>query len=309
MYDKINKNNWLSYLKTYEDFNKNIPDVLKKLFKDIKDIIGTQTDSFEKSINLNDLNFCDIIINIKVNFNKLNNNKPYHKKDIIYYSNININDLIENKDIIDIPINISDVNINMNKLISVISHEIRHIYDVYTINDESDMESFIRTLYYNKLSKSENNNDFKYFLHLVYLSLEHELIARNTMIYEMFIECNCSKEELIKLFEDSYIYESFIKLNDFNYTNLINIPNIIEKVNDFINYFGGNICQNNDDVILFFTNWKEYFKNKSDEYIIESYKIIDNVFNMIKENKIVKKQNVKELLLYIHNKYIIKKDI
>lgn len=309
MYDKINKNTWLSYLKTYEDFNKNIPDVLKKLFKDIKDIIGTQTDSFEKSINLNDLNFCDIIINIKVNFNKLNNNKPYHKKDIIYYSNININDLIENNDIIDIPIDISDVNINMNKLISVISHEIRHIYDVYTINDESDMESFIRTLYYNKLSKSENNNDFKYFLYLVYLSLEHELIARNTMIYEMFIECNCSKEELIKLFEDSYIYESFIKLNDFNYTNLKNIPNIIEKVNDFINYFGGNICQNNDDVILFFTNWKEYFKNKSDEYIIESYKIIDDVFNMIKENKIVKKQNVKELLLYIHNKYIIKKDI
>ena len=64
MNKKINKKLWLSYLKTYEDFNKNIPDELKTLFKSIREIVGIQTKSFKTSINLNDLNFCDTIINI-----------------------------------------------------------------------------------------------------------------------------------------------------------------------------------------------------------------------------------------------------
>ncbi len=301
----INRKLWLPYLKTYEDFNKTIPEELKKLFSEIKLIIGDRSNSFKKSIDLNDLNFCDTIINIDVDFNPLKSGQPYHKKDIIYYSNININDLLENKHIIDIPIRIDDINMNMNKLISVISHEIRHIYDIYTINEESDMDSFVKSYYYGNLSTLENNNDFKYFLFLVYLSLEHELIARNTMIWEMFIDCHCSKEELIKLYQESSIYDSFTKLNNFDYRDLLKIPDILDKVNEFIKFFGVDKCYNIEDVELFFKNWKIYFENKSKEYLDESYKVLDDVFNLINENKSNKKIiNVKDLLFDIYIKHI-----
>ena len=304
--EKINKNIWLKYLQTYEDFNKEIPSELKVIFNKIRNIIGIKTSSFKQTIDLNDVNFIDIIIHINVNFQKINSTLPYSKKDITYYSNININDLLEEKHDINIPIEIKDVTLNIDKLISVISHEIRHIYDVHVVNEDSDMESFTKSLYYSFLKKSETNKDSKDFLFLVYLSLEHELIARNTMIYENFINCKCSREELDKLFKDSSIYESFEKLSNFDYTELLKIDDIIEKTNIFINYFGGEkLCKNDEDVLNFYKKWKNYFKTKSDEYILEANKILDDVYFVIKENKIEKPiKNIKELLLDIYNKYI-----
>jgi len=303
----LNKNLWNKYIKTYESFNKEIPDELKKLFNEIRQIIGNQTKSFKKNIDLNSLEFCNLIIELDVKFNKLNSEIRYEDKDIIYYSNVNINDLVTGKDRTIIPIIIDDINLNVDKLCSVISHEIRHIYDVYTINEESDMKSFTNSLFYTELLKNESNKYFIDFLQLIYLSLEHELIARNTMIWEMFINCKCSKEELYRLYHDSYMYKSFNILKSFDYNKLINEQDIIDKVNIFINYFGGNLCADKNDIFIFFENWKKYFITKSDEYIIEGYKVLDDILsiNEFKNNK-SDTINIKDLLLYIHKKFIFK---
>lgn len=305
----LNRNIYLKYIKLFEHFEKKIPDSLKEIFSKIRSIIGNRTDSFEKSISLREMGLCDINVNIVVKFDKIQEPGPYENHDIIYYSNINIYDLI-GTDIkeINMPIYIKDVFIITDKLISIISHEIRHIYDVYNTNNEDfevDMMSFVKSCYYNILKTHEDNNEYKKFLYLVYLSLEHELIARNTMIWEMFINCHCSKEKLYKLFEESNIYESFNLLDNFNYNAILKIDNLIDKVNYFIGYFGGDLCKNQNDVILFFEKWDLYFKNKSDEYKKEGYMILDDIFKLIKENvNNNKKKNVKEMLMFIHQNYI-----
>lgn len=62
----IDKYKWYKFIKTYESFNKEIPNKLKKLFNDIRNIIGTPIKSFKKDIDLNLLNFCDLIICLDV---------------------------------------------------------------------------------------------------------------------------------------------------------------------------------------------------------------------------------------------------
>jgi hypothetical protein len=302
----VDKKIWYKYIRTYESFKKEIPDELKEIFKDVRNIIGIPTDSFNIDIDLNKLNFCDLIIELEVDFEKLDSGISYEDKDIIYYSNININDLVLGKKRTKVPIIIKDLFLNVDKLCSVISHEIRHIYDVYTINEESDMKSFIKSIYYAELYESEDNHDFLNFLNLIYLSLEHELIARNTMIWEMFSYCKCSKDELYKLYHQSYMYKSFNILKSFNYNLLIKDINIIQKVNNFINYFGGTLCNNENDVIIFFDNWKKYFNEKSEEYLTEGYKILEDILsvNEFNNNKVNIKK-IKDMLLHIHNHFIL----
>jgi len=302
---QLNKKLWYKYIKTYESFNKNIPSELKDIFKKIENIIGNPTESFYIEIDLKELKFCDLIVELDVNFEKLSSGIPYQDKDIIYYSNVNMFDLISGEKKTKIPIIIKDVELIVHKLNALISHEIRHIYDIYTINDESDMYSFINSLNYTKLKDKKYDIYFSNFLDMVYLSLEHELIARNTMIWSMFNYCKCSKQELYNLYHKSYMYKSFDILKSFNYDKLIDTENIIEKVNDFINYFGGTLCNNDNDVLLFFKNWQKYFIDKSNEYEKEGYKVIDEILNIneFKNNKI-RFKNIKELLFYIHANYL-----
>jgi len=68
----IDKKLWFKYIKTYESFNREIPNELKKIFKEIRSIIGSPTESFNIDIDLNKLNFCDLIIELDVVFEKLN---------------------------------------------------------------------------------------------------------------------------------------------------------------------------------------------------------------------------------------------
>jgi hypothetical protein len=60
MLPPLNRKLWLSYLKTYEDFNKKIPDDLKDLFREVRKLIGEPKTSFQTKIDLAKLNFCDI---------------------------------------------------------------------------------------------------------------------------------------------------------------------------------------------------------------------------------------------------------
>jgi len=305
--NNINRNKWLKYIKLYEEFNREIPEELKNIFNKVRIEIGKPLESFTKIIDLNDYGFKDIKIKIIVEFNKDNSTLPYCDRKTMYGSNINVNDLFENKEVMNIPINIFDREIDIDKLSSVVSHEIRHIYDFYNVNDKSDMDSFIHLLDINRLKKNHKNFEFLNFLELVYLSLEHELIARNTMIHENFINCKCSREELIELFKKTYVYESLIILDTFDSNKIKYDDKLLKSINEFVLYFGGNECENENDIRIFFNNWEKYFKMKSNEYIKEAYKVLDNLYNAIKENYDYKNNiTVKELLLNIYNKYIKK---
>jgi hypothetical protein len=57
--------------------------------------------------------------------------------------------------------------------------------------------------------------------------------------------------------------------------------------------------------MIFFKNWQKYFKGKSDEYLKDGYKVLDDILNINEfKNNNIKTINVKDLLLYIHNNYI-----
>jgi len=123
------------------------------------------------------------------------------------------------------------------------------------------------------------------------------------------MNCHCSKEKLIELYNNSEIYKSLIRLSNFKYDDLLNIPDIMDKVNIFTSYFKGNDCNNMNDVKIFFQNWQIYFKNKSIEYEKEAYNVLDDLWNVINEKIWLKKnkkiRNIKSILLDIHNKYIL----
>lgn len=299
-----NKDIRLKFLQVYEDFNKQIPDELIEIFNKVRKLIGVRNESFNFKLNLSDINFIDLILNIEVDYQEILDNKNYQDKDIIYYSNINIGDLVDNKENIKLPIIIRDVRLNNDKLYSVISHELRHIYDFFVINDESDFTSFVNSLNYSILKKEIKSN-FKYFLEIVYLSLEHELIARNTMIYENFINCKCSKTKLIEEYKKTYTFKSLKIMKNFQYEIYLD-KKYLKDINSFINKFGGEKCKNLKDIELFFKGWKNYFKDKSEEYLDEAYNVLDKIYNVIKESNINndKIRNVKDILLEIQNKYI-----
>lgn len=300
---EIDRNKWFKYIKLYEEFNREIPEELKKVYNKLRIDIGKPTESFNKIINLNDYDFVDLKINLSVNFQLLKSNLPYHDRGIKYYSNININDILENKNILDLPVFISDTELRTKRLCSLLAHEFRHIYDIYTIQEESDMNSFRNDLYIQVLRKGNKNEDFNYFLHLLYLSLEHELVARNSMIYENFISCYIDYEKLKILFEQSYLYKSFEELKNFDYVKVINSNNIIKNTNLLIDKIGGIPCQTHIDIENFYNNWNDYFIKKSNEYLLEAFKVLKEI-SIVKESNEYKGKKVKDILINIYNRYI-----
>lgn len=308
---EVNFDKWRKFLESHKiyEFLKEIPTDLKNVYNKVQKDIGEHQESFSKTLNLADYDFCNMIVNVTVTFKRSNKIK--------YYSNVNIYDVIfEPEKTIQIPVIIEDVEIDNNKMWSLIAHELRHIYDVITINDEdeADMRDFIKSQHIEKLRENEN---FLNFTNLVYLSLEHELIARNTMLYEQFKFCDCSKNELYELFKKTFIYEALQNLKNFNHLNIIKNTSLQEQLkytNSFISYIGGEPVKNSDDVKTFYLKWENFFIEKSNEYLSEAYEILDEIANKkINESFYYEKYasyneigffTVKKLLKNIYEDYI-----
>lgn len=273
------------YLDFLNEFKKYIPDDFKSILDRVYFDMGNPKDSFIKILDLKDYGFLDNVAEVVVNFTKSNNK--------LYYSNVNIYNLLyDNKKIV-IPIFIEDNEIDKDRLVSIISHELRHIYDIYTIESDSDMLNFIRSLQIS-IIKKDIDNKYEQFLYLVYLSLEHELLARYTMLYAQYKNCNCSREKLYKIFEKSYLFKFFELLDDFDSLKFVNNfdINLLLKFTDIFNkHFKGDECNNLEDLKKYYKNWENYFKEKSKEYLEISYKVLDDLSNNI----------IKEV--YYYNKY------
>ena len=278
-----NRKMWSKYLKTFEDFEeKGIPDLIKSILPLIrKDLLLNGDKNFKK------------IYNISVYYSNIEVEIVFTKSDKIEYKSkidiMNIIDNIENdsNNIIPIVILINDINVDIDYSLSVISHEIRHVYDLYTVNSEYDMKDFIKSM---KLSNFYKNDKYKYFAMLIYLSLEHELIARNNMLYPRFRWFNITdKNELYKKYNETYTKTSLKYLSSFNsveFVNSFNINELIALTNDFIRdvVFEDNFCKNIQDLFIFYKKWEIFFKEKSDEYLKYVDDMLDDVINDINNN-------------------------
>jgi uncharacterized ubiquitin-like protein YukD len=262
------KEKWNRYIKLYEDFKeKSVPEIIKRISTIVrKDIQTNENNSYSKTYSIDAFNFL-----LKINFKK-GSKQPY-------YSNVNIYDVISDKQPINILINVVDDTIDINYLMSVVSHELRHIYDIYTICDDIEKQYFIKTLITKKY-KGVNS-----FVDLVYLSLEHELIARHNMLYELYrwIEIT-DKEKLYEIFKKSYTYKALIKLQHFNAADFISKTNnlnnfTIDFSNDIGDVFDGNLSD-------YYQKWEKFFKKKSNEFMDYVDSMLDEVILDIKENRI-----------------------
>lgn len=136
----LDRNKWFKYIKLYEEFNREIPEELKTVYQKMRNDIGTPDKSFRKLLNLNDYDFVDLLIELNVNFiKKEKQNLPYTDREIKYYSNFNLYDLITGKSPIQMDVIIEDIEMNPEKLCSLLAHELRYVYDAYSNLRESDL--------------------------------------------------------------------------------------------------------------------------------------------------------------------------
>ena len=115
-----------------------------------------------------------------------------------YSSNIDWNKFMN--DVYEIDIEVPN-NYDYNYLVSVLIHEIRHIIDFSDGAKSSGLSSFIMDINLRKF----NVGLFSDFYILVYLSLEHELLARNNQIYPYIKFKNISKEDSLEILKNSFI--------------------------------------------------------------------------------------------------------
>jgi hypothetical protein len=263
-------NKWSKYIKLFEDFSeKSYPQLIKKVCLVIrKDIESNGDKSFKKVYNIDGLN---ILINI--NF-RVGNKQPY-------YSNINIYDIIRGIEPHLIEFSITDLEIDLNYLMGIISHEIRHIYDILTTVDDLDFKDFLKSKVITEYKKEGINKDF---INLVYLSLEHEMISRHNMLYEMFRwQGITDKTDLYKLFEKSYTYEALNKLKTFD----INILIKSDDIYDFTDRFSRSIGDEFDgDILKYYNRWNDFFIKKSDEFLNYVDSMLDDTIDDIKNDRI-----------------------
>jgi hypothetical protein len=263
-------------IKLLEDFNyKSNPEIIKKICNLIrKDIINNGDRSFSKNYNIDDINL-DLVIDFS-----LNSKHPY-------YSNVNIYDIINGVEPVLLRIIVVDETIDVDYLMSVISHEIRHIWDVYTVSSDYEIDDFKKSI---AITKFKKTGKMSKFINLVYLSLEHELIARHNMIYEMFRWKNIvDKEKLVDLFEKSYINQALQQLKSFSYLEILNEPDLYNFTIEFSKNIGDNF---DGDLQKYYLNWEFLFKQKSDLFLSYVDSMIDDVISDIKNNKIYERNNI-----------------
>jgi hypothetical protein len=162
---KINKFSSYSTFSVSENFeNRGIVQELKDLVNELK-----------KDLNSGDIKNKEYSIN-----------NVFYKFDIkegdINYSNVPIGIILEafinddKKYNIIIPI-YHKTNTDKNYIISIMIHEVRHIYDVISILNENEYDDFCKG---GKLSifRKKCNSKYLYFCNLIYLSLIHEISPR-----------------------------------------------------------------------------------------------------------------------------------
>ena len=273
-----------------KSFNRQKEDVLT-IYGDLKDL------SYELTKELTNielpysklLNFGGIEVDIKI----IQSNK--------YYSSVDWIKLLKGDNEIIIEVK-QDYDINY--VVSTIINEVRHMIDFTDENLNSGLSSFD----IDKNIRKYNIDIFNEFFELVYISLEHELVARNNQIYPYIKFKNLKKEESLNILKQSFIWTALTKLKSFDYINFVNkFDNdlLIKITNNFIKdclYDNETIIDNKNELLSFYKVWDEYFREASKKWhdlllreldIIYERKVTKDYFNDYKEFIIKIWKNIK----------------
>ena len=194
-----------------------------------------------------------------------------------YYSNVNWFDFLNGNNEIIIEV---VPNYDVNYLVSTIIHEIRHMIDFTDENLNFGLSSF--NVDFN-LRKYKINN-FEEFITLVYISLEHELVARNNQIYPYIKFKNLTKEESLKILKTSFIWKALEMLTEFDYISFINKfkeNELIGITNNFIKdclYDNENTIDDKNELILFYKTYDEFFMETAEKWKSVLLKEMDMVY-------------------------------
>jgi hypothetical protein len=288
-----NLHNFKYFLRLYEKSSTQVevPSELKHIMKKVEKLISDEIDknkSFHKKLDFSDDPYFPVIVLLDVIFN-------YNKIIFFYKGDVDIWKMSHNDDNeVEISISINDTKIDKDQLYSSISHELRHIYDFLYAENEMDISSYLNLNIINKY-KSQLN-DFGKFCHLVYLTLQHEMIARNNMLYFRIKGLKIYDRDLLwEKIKKTSTYKIFDQLKDFNAVNFIknnNINELIKFVNNFNKELHKNkIISNKKELLDYFTEWENYFHEKVDEYHNHIEKVIDDI---------IKNQNNESLKLDVY---------
>ena len=304
----------LKYLNFFKEFEKKqiefgVPTQLKYVMSKISQLISNDiknNKSFEKILDFSGDPYFSTKIHLKVYFNKSNFK--------LYKGNIDIWNLThsdENNSNIDIIIN--DEEINKDELIPLIAHEMRHVYDLLYSEEELDIKSYLKLPIINLYKKQLN--EIGKFCHLVYLSLENEMISRNNMLYFRILPLKIdNKYELIKKIENTSTYKIFDILNDFNSKEFIN-SNDYNELSNFVNEFSKDMYENitinnRDELLKYFENWEFIFKESVKKYKEYLNNIIDDVIKEVHNEKIIIDEyyisSALEIIKNIHHEILLK---
>lgn len=288
----------MKHVKFFEDFdNKTIPEQIIYICDFVrKDLIKNGNNSFNKKYEFGNYKFQ---IDITHEISETNS----------YASEIDILDLLinlKNDDyILYIPIEIKSLTIDFNKTISIVAHELRHLHDVLTLSETSyEIEDFYKKRNFKQFKK---NKLYWIFIFQIYLTLEHEMIARNNMIYPFLRWCGeTDKNKIIKKYKEMYTYTSLIDISNFNHLNFINKmkeKDLILNTNQFIKDIANenNFCYNRNDLIKFYKKWEDFFKKKSKDYLNHVNYEINKVYDDIINDKVYERN----FFLFEHNGFNI----
>ena len=246
--------------------------IKKELYKNIK--IGKNKFYFnfgnEKHFPITFNLLIDIVKNDYINYSGHVNLKEVLAKK---YKNFNVN----------IEIELKENKINYDELLSIINHELKHVYDYYHDYNRDTMDNMLG---YDKLEdKYKSNNNLSYFLHLIYSATIHEMDAKCSMIYERLRYLKSfDKSSVLNIFKKSYIYKELVLLNDFSYKKLLSsvtkdelfifTKDLVENFykDDFDKYY-----KTDDDIIRFYRNSEFFFKKTFKDYLEIAYNIIDEL--------------------------------
>lgn len=217
-----------------------------------------------------------------------------------YYSNIDWYEFLNGKN--NLKLEIPKYH-DIDYVISLIIHEIRHLIDFTAEYSNIGTSSFDLEL---QLRKYRDIEYFNEFYILFYISLQHELVARNNQIYPYIKFKEIGKEESIKLIKKSFIWIYLDNLNSFNHDSFIKkfeVDFLIEITNEFLKdvLFSDEVIDDIDDLKSFYQKFEKYFKSLSTEWKDITSKEIGYVYD---NNSFINEYYNLEYIIKNHYSYI-----
>jgi len=251
---------------TLKSFNS-LPEDKYTIHGDLKDLSNELTNEFNNlKLPYNKLiSFGGIDINLEI------------KQSNRYYSNIDWVKFLKGE--YELVVEVID-NYDFNYLISLLIHEIRHMVDFSDAGVNSGLSSFDMNF---NLRKYRNEKFMDFYL-LVYLSLEHELVARNNQIYPYIKFKNLGKDQSLDILKESFIWEALDLLKGFNYIDFVNkfeVDELVDITNNFIVdclFDSDNRVDGGEDLLEFYKIWDIYFNELSNKWMSLLLREVDIVY-------------------------------